>query len=328
MKKEKPSVGLEKMTRRGFFSRVAVGIAVLTCPSYVFSEAELYVDKSFMSPENDKRRNRDLTDLIILHTSEGNFNGIYDVKEKGSAHYFIDDRGGVHQVIDDDKVAHHAGTSMWEGRTKLNDSSIGIEMQGSHKKDITAEQYRSLRNLLSKLKRKYGIKDERILTHSMVSYGEPNRWHPKPHRYRKCAMLLASPKSRKKMGLGEGPGYDPDVRAGRLVVAEPGLEKVLYGSKSPKEPEQILSPTDEIKVNTRREDKEIESLRRYLIRTKMFKDYEIGRLEGDKRTPYSHAGKNWKSPSTYYMIGKRLHKASEIDPRKLPLGTIVLYKAK
>jgi hypothetical protein len=41
-------------------------------------------------------------------------------------------------------------------------------------------------------------------------------------------MLLARDDLRRELGLGSKPGFDPDVRAGRLKVADPYLNTVLY----------------------------------------------------------------------------------------------------
>lgn len=41
-------------------------------------------------------------------------------------------------------------------------------------------------------------------------------------------MLLALPESRAKLGLFSKPAFDPDVRAGRLVDADPELSRMLY----------------------------------------------------------------------------------------------------
>ena len=71
--------------------------------------------------------------------------------------------------------------------------------------------------------------DERVLTHSMVAYGDPNHWQKKPHRGRKrCGMLLALPAARTRLGLAKKPAFDPDLKAGRLKDADPELTKILY----------------------------------------------------------------------------------------------------
>jgi hypothetical protein len=119
---------------------------------------------------------------------------------------------------------------MWKGRTNLDLCSVGIEVVGKHNRDITAAQYKALRELLQELQRIYHVSDKNVLTHSMVAYGAPNRWHPYSHRGRKrCGMLFARHDVRLRLGLTKQPLYDPDVRAGRLRNADPYLAKVLYG---------------------------------------------------------------------------------------------------
>jgi hypothetical protein len=84
----------------------------------------------------------------------------------------------------------------------------------------------------------YKVPDSRVLSHCAVAYGTPNRWHKTNHRGRKrCGMLLAKSDSRSRLGLASGPSFDPDVRARRLVVGDPYLAKVLYGSA----PEQVAA---------------------------------------------------------------------------------------
>jgi hypothetical protein len=104
---------------------------------------------------------------------------------------------------------------------------------GYHNRNITTAQYAAVKELVAELQGIYKIPDERVLTHSMIAYGSPNRWHKHSHRGRKrCGMLFAKWSVRKKLGLTRQPEYDPDVKAGRLVNADPYLAKVLYGSAS------------------------------------------------------------------------------------------------
>ncbi len=41
---------------------------------------------------------------------------------------------------------------------------------------VAIEEYAALKELIGELQRIYHIPDERVLTHSMVAYGKPNRW--------------------------------------------------------------------------------------------------------------------------------------------------------
>ena len=214
--------------RLGLRTRILVSLCVglLTCGQAVCA---LNIGSRY-SPRNSERPRRTRTDYIILHTTEGPAKGsLKKVTQRGEAHYFVDTDGRVLRIIHKSRVAFHAGRSMWNGRTNLDTCSIGIEVVGYHNRSITGAQYAALRELLNQLQRIYSIPDARVLTHSMVAYGAPNRWHKRSHRGRKrCGMLFARESVRRRLGLTDRPALDPDVAGGRLVVADPELERVLY----------------------------------------------------------------------------------------------------
>ncbi|HPQ65616.1 MAG TPA: N-acetylmuramoyl-L-alanine amidase [bacterium] len=216
-----------------------VAAAVWTGPAPLFA-AKLNIVNHY-SPENKNREKRPSTDYIILHTTEGATAGsLKKVTRNGETHYFVDPAGKVYRIIQRDRIALHAGRSMWNGRANLDDVSLGIEVVGYHNRDLTAAQYVALKELLRQLRNIYRIPDERVLTHSMVAYGLPNRWHATSHRGRKrCGMLFARKDVRVKLGIERAPDCDPDVRAGRLTVGDPYLARVLYGS--PRTQEEALS---------------------------------------------------------------------------------------
>ncbi len=190
----------------------------------------LSISSKYRSPRNPQRKLRKSTRFIVLHTTEGSAKGSLEkLSANGECHYVVDEGGSVYAIVDKGRIAFHAGLSMWDGQTDLDGCSIGIEIVGRHDKDISAAQYATLRTLLAELKATYKIPDSRVLTHSMVAYGNPNHWHKYRHRGRKrCAMRLASPTARAKLGLQPGPAADPDVKAGRLRNADPELARILY----------------------------------------------------------------------------------------------------
>ncbi len=191
---------------------------------------------TYYSPRNRERAIRSETRFIILHTTEGAAKGAGEkLARYGEAHYMIDQAGRIYRIIDRRRVAYHCGRSMWDGRTALDTCSIGIEMVGYHNVDLSAAQYRALRELLNELKRIYRVPDNRILTHSMVAYGVPNRWQRHSHRGRKrCGMRLALDSERAKFGVMSKPSHDPDVAAKRLVAADPELHQLLYSRQPAK----------------------------------------------------------------------------------------------
>lgn len=196
--------------------------------------ASLNIESRY-SPLNSKRPRRSSTQYIILHTTEGGAKGsLAKLRKYGEAHYLVDRKGKVTRIIHRNRIARHAGRSMWRGKTNLDTVSIGIEMVGYHDKPLAGAQKKALRELLRQLQAIYKIPDSRVLPHSMVAYGRPNRWHRVAHRGRKrCAMLMAGDELRRELGLHAKPRHDPDVRAGRLKVADSYLEGVLYGRSIP-----------------------------------------------------------------------------------------------
>ena len=184
------------------------------------------------SARNRQRPQRKSTRFISLHTTEGpKTPSLRKLQKNGEAHYLVDTGGKVYRIIDKSRVAFHSGRSMWDGKTNLDTVSVGIEIVGYHNKGLTSAQYRAVKELVAQVQGIYKVPYSRVLTHCAVAYGTPNRWHKKNHRGRKrCGMLLAKSSTRKRLGLGSGPSYDPDVRSRRLTVGDPYLAKVLYGS--------------------------------------------------------------------------------------------------
>ena len=187
------------------------------------------------SPRDAERPRRSRTDYIVLHTTEGAVLGAFrKLFQNGEAHFLVDRSGRVYMIIRQDKVAYHAGRSMWHGRENIDNCSIGIEVVGNYNGSVTDAQCAAIRQLLDNLKRSYRVSDDRVLTHSMVAYGGANRWFSTPHRGRKrCGMLFANPSLRLRLGLHSQPLYDPDVAAGRLTAADAYLARMLYGAPLP-----------------------------------------------------------------------------------------------
>ncbi|HBJ74859.1 MAG TPA: hypothetical protein DDY86_04930 [Syntrophaceae bacterium] len=259
------------------------------------------------SPLNHKRPFRPDTRYIILHTTEGALEGsLRKVRRYGEAHYFVTPAGEVYRIIDRRKIAKHAGRSMWEGQSTLDDYSIGIEVVGFHNRDITTSQYTALRELLRQLKSLYRIKDKNILTHSMVAYGRPNRFHPNKHRGRKkCGMIFAHPGVRRRLGLSIGPARDPDVAAHRLVIADPELHHFLYRSPV------ILAALDQSAVQEGLSDWNSEDS---MVIEEGVNAWRIAREKFD-------------SPATVYVYpdGKRLRGNEIREWNNIPAGTRVLF---
>jgi AmpD protein len=75
-----------------------------------------------------------------------------------SSHFLVRRDGQVIQFVACNKRAWHAGVSTWRGRTRCNDFSIGIELEGSDFEPFAERQYAALARLTRHLKRAYPIR--------------------------------------------------------------------------------------------------------------------------------------------------------------------------
>lgn len=86
-----------------------------------------------------------------------------------SAHFLIRRDGDLIQFVSCDERAWHAGQSIWNGRERCNDFSIGIELEGCDDVPFADVQYAVLISLTARLKALYPI--DAMVGHSDVSPG-------------------------------------------------------------------------------------------------------------------------------------------------------------
>lgn len=86
-----------------------------------------------------------------------------------SSHFFIRRDGELVQFVSCRDRAWHAGASAWQGRSRCNDFSIGIELEGCDDQAFDEPQYRGLVRLLECLCRRYPI--TAVAGHADVSPG-------------------------------------------------------------------------------------------------------------------------------------------------------------
>lgn len=84
-----------------------------------------------------------------------------------SAHFLIRRDGELLQFVPCARRAWHAGVSSWHGRTRCNDFSLGIELEGTDDLPFTDAQYDRLNELLGELYDRYPIAD--VTGHSDVA---------------------------------------------------------------------------------------------------------------------------------------------------------------
>jgi AmpD protein len=87
---------------------------------------------------------------------------------KVSAHFLVRRDGELVQFVPVARRAWHAGASSWRGRSRCNDFSVGIELEGAEDSPFEDAQYRTLVDLLKGL----GLRE--IAAHSDVAPGRKN----------------------------------------------------------------------------------------------------------------------------------------------------------
>jgi len=151
------------------------------------------------SPHHDARPAGTAVDLIVLHAIslppgqfamqhvEALFSGRLDTSAHASfaslegmrvaAHFVVDRVGNITQFVPVEQRAWHAGASIWQGRVRCNDYSIGIEMLGDEQAPFTAVQYRETARLCRALMLRFpDVATERIVGHQDVAPGR--KWDP------------------------------------------------------------------------------------------------------------------------------------------------------
>jgi AmpD protein len=86
---------------------------------------------------------------------------------KVSAHFFLRRDGRIIQFVPCLKRAWHAGESCWQGVSRCNDFSLGIELEGSDTVPFADAQYAALHRLTVALRAAYPIRG--IAGHSDIS---------------------------------------------------------------------------------------------------------------------------------------------------------------
>src|SRR5512134_867061 len=88
---------------------------------------------------------------------------------KVSSHYLIRRDGERVRFVPVEKRAWHAGASSWRGRSRCNDFSVGIELEGTEEDAFSDPQYKALTALVRELQSRIPLRD--IAAHSDVAPG-------------------------------------------------------------------------------------------------------------------------------------------------------------
>ena len=108
----------------------------------------------------------------VINTMEGTQRAFLDDRiRRVSAHYVIDRDGTIVQMVDERLAAWHAGVSELEGRSGVNDFSIGVELINLNdgKDPYPEAQVRALVRIIQDLRGRRSIPRSRIVSHAHIA---------------------------------------------------------------------------------------------------------------------------------------------------------------
>lgn len=127
------------------------------------------------SPNQDARPEGTVVDTVVLHatvldTAREVVERFSQPETRVSSHYTIDRDGTVYRHVEEDRRAWHAGESrMPDGRERVNDFSIGIELvnRNDGEDPYPATQREALLNLIAQIRTRHPIRH--IVTHAEIA---------------------------------------------------------------------------------------------------------------------------------------------------------------
>lgn len=113
-------------------------------------------------------------DALFTNTLDGRSDPFFAAIDglRVSAHVLVARTGALTQYVDFGARAWHAGVSSFDGRDRVNDFALGIELEGTDDCPYAPAQYRSLAALARALMGRYpGLGRSRIVGHSDIAPG-------------------------------------------------------------------------------------------------------------------------------------------------------------
>jgi N-acetylmuramoyl-L-alanine amidase len=128
-----------------------------------------------------------VVDTIILHhTASGTTSSCVrwfeNPESKVSAHYVIGKDGSIIQMVNTFYRAWHAGNSVIDGRTNVNDYSVGIEIVNTGSEPYPEAQVTAVRNIVGHLCHyRYKGQIKQIASHEYIAVPQGRKNDPKDY---------------------------------------------------------------------------------------------------------------------------------------------------
>jgi N-acetylmuramoyl-L-alanine amidase len=130
------------------------------------------------SPNHASRNGDQIQSLILHYTAESEavaLQRLCDPNAQVSAHYLVGVDGTIYHLVDESEAAWHAGYSYWDGRSRLNSSSIGIEIVNLGNEPYPEAQMKAVEALCKDiLQHNNDIPPSHVLGHSDIAVTSKN----------------------------------------------------------------------------------------------------------------------------------------------------------
>ena len=161
---------------------LAMALLLSACQSSIEARHGYFVDTAHPAQGARPR----IKVVVIHYTAEDFSSSLATLTDREvSAHYLIPQQppqkrgqGVIWQLVPESQLAWHAGPSFWRGATRINDTSIGIEivnsgyrrtLTGLEWQPFTPAQMRALQALVKDVMQRYDIAPENVVGHSDVA---------------------------------------------------------------------------------------------------------------------------------------------------------------
>jgi N-acetylmuramoyl-L-alanine amidase/AmpD protein len=149
------------------------------------------------SPNLNDRPFGAVVDCIVLHSTAGStLQSAVDIFEdpasRVSAHFVVGKDGTVVLMAPLEKRAWHAGASMLDGESNVNDFSVGIEIVNENDgvDPYTPAQYAAVAGIIRRIRTRCDIPDDRIVSHAAIALPRGRKSDPKGFDWARLRRLL------------------------------------------------------------------------------------------------------------------------------------------
>lgn len=114
--------------------------------------------------------------VLVIHgtvgTDAGDLSWLRNRDAGVSYHYLVQRTGVIHQLVKDEERAWHAGRSTWNGKSDVNDFSIGIGISNKGPGEpFKPAQYAAAGDLVFELSKEHTIDLANVVGHYHISPG-------------------------------------------------------------------------------------------------------------------------------------------------------------